>query len=214
VNGLYPIFMQLKGKRCVIIGGGSVAQRKLLGLLDAGADEIWVISPSFTSKMGILADEGKIRCFQREYNNSDLFGARLVFAATNDKRLNAEIAAEAERLGILANTVDDAGNGSFISASVVRRGDLLLAVTASGASPALSQQIKKELEALYGPEYEEITALLRRFREKVLNSLLDEQDRQSVLKLAAEEAVQQKHINIDMDEWLQSLLHRIDRGLT
>ncbi|MGO4183666.1 bifunctional precorrin-2 dehydrogenase/sirohydrochlorin ferrochelatase, partial [Paenibacillus sp. TAF43_2] len=104
--------------------------------------------------------------------------------------------------------------GSFISPSIVRRGDLLLAVTASGASPALSQQIKKELAALYGPEYEEITIVLRRFREKVLNSLLDEQERQSVLKLAAEEAATLKRINIDMDEWLQSLLHRIDRGLT
>ncbi|WP_054027219.1 bifunctional precorrin-2 dehydrogenase/sirohydrochlorin ferrochelatase [Bacillus sp. FJAT-28004] len=214
MNGLYPIFMQLKGKRCVIIGGGSVAQRKLLGLLDAGADEIWVISPSFTPRMDSLAAEGKIHCSQREYTDSDLSGAWLVFAATNDKRLNAAIAATADRLGILVNAVDDAGNGSFISPSIVRRGDLLLAVTASGASPALSQQIKKELEALYGPEYEEITALLRRFREKVLNRLLDEQERQSVLKLAAEEAAQLKRINIDMDEWLQSLLHRIDRGLT
>jgi len=214
MNGLYPIFMQLKGKRCVIIGGGSVAQRKLLGLLAAGADEIWVISPSLTPKIESLASGGKIRCFQREYNDGDLSGAWVVFAATNDKRLNAEIAAAADRLGILVNAVDDAGHGSFISPSIVRRGDLLLAVTASGASPALSQQIKKELEALYGPEYEEITIILRRFREKVLNSLLDEQERQSVLKLAAEEATQLKRINYDMDEWLQSLLHRIDRGLT
>lgn len=214
MNGLYPIFMQLKGKRCVIIGGGSVAQRKLQGLLAAGADEIWVISPSLTPQIVSLASDGEINWFQREYNDGDLAGASLVFAATNDKRLNAEIAAAADRLGILVNAVDDADKGSFISPSIVRRGDLLLAVTASGASPALSQQIKKELAALYGPEYEEITIVLRRFREKVLNSLLDEQERQSVLKLAAEEAATLKRINIDMDEWLQSLLHRIDRGLT
>ena len=214
MNGLYPIFMQLKGKRCVIIGGGSVAQRKLQGLLAAGADEIWVISPSLTPQLVSLASDGEINWFQREYNDGDLASASLVFAATNDKRLNAEIAAAANRLGILVNAVDDADKGSFISPSIVRRGDLLLAVTASGASPSLSQQIKKELEALYGPEYEEITIVLRRFREKVLNSLLDEQERQSVLKLAAEEAATLKRINIDMDEWLQSLLHRIDRGLT
>ncbi|MGO4693312.1 bifunctional precorrin-2 dehydrogenase/sirohydrochlorin ferrochelatase [Paenibacillus sp. 2TAB26] len=206
--------MQLKGKRCVIIGGGSVAQRKLQGLLAAGADEIWVISPSLTPQLVSLASDGEINWFQREYNDGDLAGASLVFAATNDKRLNAEIADTADRLGILVNAVDDADKGSFISPSIVRRGDLLLAVTASGASPALSQQIKKELAALYGPEYEEITIVLRRFREKVLNSLLDEQERQSVLKLAAEEAATLKRINIDMDEWLQSLLHRIDRGLT
>ncbi|MGO4183239.1 bifunctional precorrin-2 dehydrogenase/sirohydrochlorin ferrochelatase, partial [Paenibacillus sp. TAF43_2] len=115
MNGLYPIFMQLKGKRCVIIGGGSVAQRKLQGLLAAGADEIWVISPSLTPQIVSLASDGDINWFQREYNDGDLAGASLVFAATNDKRLNAEIAAAADRLGILVNAVDDADKGSFIS---------------------------------------------------------------------------------------------------
>lgn len=214
MNGFYPVVLQLKGKRCVVIGGGSIAQRKLLGLLDAGADDVWVISPALLPRIESLAAEGKIGSWQREYIEADLRGAWLVFAATNDKQVNAAIAAEGERLGILVNTADEASSSSFISPSIVRRGDLLLAVTASGASPALSQRIKLELEEQYGPEYEEITARLRRLRERVQSRILDEQDRQTVLRLAAEESLQLKRNNIDADEWLQSLLHRIDRGLT
>lgn len=214
MNGFYPVVLQLKGKRCVVIGGGSIAQRKLLGLLDAGADDVWVISPALLPRIESLAAEGKIGSWQREYIEADLRGAWLVFAATNDKQVNAAIAAEGERLGILVNTADEASSSSFISPSIVRRGDLLLAVTASGASPALSQRIKLELEEQYGPEYEEITARLRRLRERVQSRILDERDRQTVLRLAAEESLQLKRNNIDADEWLQSLLHRIDRGLT
>ncbi|MDQ8737417.1 bifunctional precorrin-2 dehydrogenase/sirohydrochlorin ferrochelatase [Paenibacillus sp. LHD-38] len=214
MNGFYPVVMQLRGRRCVVIGGGGIAERKLLGLLDAGADDVRVISPLLTPKMAELAAEGKISSCQREYVDGDLSGAWLVFAATNDKRVNAVIAAAAERLGILVNSADEASNGSFISPSTLRRGDLLLSVTASGASPALSQRIKKELAVQYGLEYEEITAQLRRLRETVLSKGMDEQQRQAVLKLAAEEAMQHKRYNRDIEEWLQSLLHRIDRGLT
>jgi precorrin-2 dehydrogenase/sirohydrochlorin ferrochelatase len=214
MNGYYPVVLQLKGKRCVVIGGGSIAQRKLLGLLEAGADEVWVISPSFSPRIESLAEEGKIITFQREYCEADLRGAWLVFAATNDSIVNAEVAAAGDRLGVLVNAADESKSSSFISPSVVRRGDLLLAVTASGASPALSQQIKQELEAQYGPQYEEITIRLRRLRELVRSRILDEQDRQTVLKLAAEEAVQQRRNSFDIDEWLESLLHRIDRGHT
>jgi len=214
MNGFYPVVLQLKGKRCVVFGGGGIAQRKLKGLLEAGADDVWVVSPSFTKAIESLIAEGKIRSWQREYREDDLLGAWLVFAATNDNRVNAAIAADGKRLGILVNAADESSNSSFISPSIVRRGDLLLAVTASGASPALSQRIKQELAEQYGPEYEEITARLRRLRERARSRILDEQDRQTVLQLAAEEVLRQKRNNIDIDEWLQSLLHRIDRGLT
>lgn len=214
MNGYYPVVLQLRGKRCVVIGGGNIAQRKLMGLIEAGANDVWAVSPSFTPGIEALAVQGKIRIERREYKEADACEAWLIFAATNDKRVNAAIAADADRFGILVNAADESGNSSFISPSVVRRGDLLLAVTASGASPALSQQIKRELEGQYGPQYEEITMRLRRLRERALSRILDEQDRQTVLKLAAEEAVQLKRNSFDIDEWLQSLLHRIDRGHT
>ncbi|WP_138752413.1 precorrin-2 dehydrogenase/sirohydrochlorin ferrochelatase family protein [Paenibacillus sinopodophylli] len=214
MNGFYPVYLQLKGRRCLIIGGGRVAERKLLGLLAAGADHVCVISPAVTPRIAALAAEGAVLCSLRSYEASDLEGARLLFAATNDKRLNAQAAEDAERMGIWASTADEAGKGSFISPSTIRRGDLLFAVTASGASPALSQHIKQELEAEYGTEYEELTAKLRLLRERVIREIADEQKRKQILKLAAEEAARHKQYNRDIEEWLNSLLHRIDRRLT
>lgn len=214
MNGFYPVFLQLKGRRCLIIGGGRIAERKLLGLLNAGADNVWIISPDVTPRIAALAAVGTITCCLRAYEAGDLEGTRLLFAATNDKRLNKEAAAAAERMGIWANTADEAGKGSFISPSALRRGDLLFAVTASGASPALSQHIKQELEANYGAEYEEISAALRRLRERVIREVDDEQKRQNILKLAAEDAARHKRYNRDIDEWLISLLHRTDRRHT
>lgn len=214
MNGYYPVVLQLKGRRCVVIGGGGIAERKLMGLLEAGADDVTLVSPAVTPKIEELAAANTIRIIPREYKEQDVQEAWLVFAATNDKRVNAAIAALGDRLGVLVNAADEHGNSSFISPSVVRRGDLLLAVTASGASPALSLRIKRELELQYGTRYEAITARLRRLRERALEQILDEQDRQAVLKLAAEEAAELNRNNFDIDEWLQSLLHRIDRGLT
>ncbi|CAM4194014.1 precorrin-2 dehydrogenase/sirohydrochlorin ferrochelatase [Paenibacillus endophyticus] len=214
MNGFYPVFLQLKGRRCLIIGGGRIAERKLLGLLNAGADDVWIISPDVTPRIAALAAEGTIHCCLRAYEAGDLEGTRLLFAATNDKRLNTEAAAAAERMGIWANTADEAGKGSFISPSTLRRGDLLFAVTASGASPALSQHIKQELEAYYGAEYEEISTALRRLRERVVGEVEDEQKRQNILKLAAEDAARYKRYDRNIDEWLISLLHRTDRRHT
>jgi precorrin-2 dehydrogenase/sirohydrochlorin ferrochelatase len=214
MNGYYPVVLQLRGKRCVIIGGGVIAERKVLGLLEAGADDVLLVSPSVTAKIERLAEEGKLRLERREYKEEDANEAWLIFAATNDKRVNAAIAADGARFGILVNAADEPDNSTFISPSVVRRGDLLLAVTASGASPALSQRIKQELESQYGPRYEEITNQLRRLRDRTLDLIIDEQERRAVLKLAAEEAVQFNHNHFDTDEWLKSLYHRIDRRHT
>lgn len=214
MNGFYPVVLQLKGKRCVVIGGGTIAQRKLLGLLEAGADEVWVISPSFTQVINELAAAGKIRSRQKEYSASDIHGAWLVFAATDNKQVNEAVAADGVRLGIWVNAADESKSSSFISPSVVRRGDLLLSVTASGASPALSQQIKQELAARYGPEYEQMVMQLRRLRDHVRITISDEQKRKTILKLAADEVLQLEHFSIGIDEWLQSLIHRIDRRIT
>lgn len=212
MNGYYPIILQIRDKACVIIGGGKVAERKLLGLLDAGADNVLVISPSVTPNMVQLEEQGKIRIERREYKEEDAREAWLIFAATDDIAVNEAIASHAERFGTLVNAADEMAKSNFISPSVVRRGDLLLAVTASGASPALSMLIKQELEAQYSYRYEEITARLRKLRQLVMASMLDDEERQLVLRLAAEESAELSRTNFDIDEWLQSLQHRIHRG--
>ncbi|WP_076337349.1 bifunctional precorrin-2 dehydrogenase/sirohydrochlorin ferrochelatase [Paenibacillus sp. FSL H8-0548] len=214
MNGFYPVVLQLKGKRCVVIGGGTIAQRKLLGLLEAGADDVWAISPAFTQVIMEWAAAGKIRSRQGAYSAADLHGAWLVFAATDDRQVNEAVAADGVRLGIWVNAANESKSSSFISPSVVRRGDLLLSVTASGASPALSQQIKQKLAASYGPEYEHMVMQLRRLREHVRSTISDEQKRKTILKLAADEIEQPEHHSIDIDEWLQSLIHRTDRRHT
>lgn len=211
MNGLFPVTLQLKGRRCVVVGGGAVAERKASALIAAGADKLIVISPVATPELMRQSGAGTLQWLQRSFADEDLNGAFLVFAATNDRAVNERIARKCERLAILVNVADEAVEGSFISPSVIRRGDLLLAVTASGASPALSRLIGGQLAKRYGPEYEEIASCLRRLREHAAAAVADDKARREVLKLAAEEAVNADIRNMDSDEWLQRLLHRIDR---
>src|SRR4051794_37107696 len=131
MNGYYPVIIQLRGKRCLVVGGGVVAERKLLGLLDAGADDVLLISPSVTANIERLVEHGRIRLERRTYEPDDMRGAWIAYAATDNKQVNAAIAADAELYGILVNIVSDAEQGTFITPSVVRRGDLLIAITAS-----------------------------------------------------------------------------------
>jgi precorrin-2 dehydrogenase/sirohydrochlorin ferrochelatase len=212
MNGLFPIILQLKGRRCIVVGGGAVAERKAGSLLAAGADKLIVISPTATPELMRQAEAGALRWQQRSFADEDLEGAFLVFAATNNRAVNERIARECERLAILASVADEAEEGSFISPSVIRRGDLLLAVTASGASPALSRLIGGQLAERYGPEYEEIASCLRRLREHATAAVADDKARREILKLAAEEAVSADIRNNDPDEWLQRLLHRRTGG--
>ncbi len=211
MNGRFPVVLQLRGRRCVVIGGGAIAERKALSLVDAGADELLLITPSASPALVSLAEAGALQLHKRSFAASDLEGAFLVFAATNDRAANERIVNECLRLGILVNVADESEAGSFISPSVIRRGDLLLAVTASGASPSLSRLIGKELGERYGMEYVDICAALRRLRELAMVKVQDESARREVLKLAAEDAVSTDNWNMESGEWLGSLIHRMDR---
>lgn len=215
MNGYYPVILQLKGKCCVVFGGGVVAERKLKGLIEAGADHVVVISPSVIPSIEAMAASKLIQWNRRTYAANDVRQAWIVFAATDDRDVNASIAGEAERLGILVNRSDEAENGSFISPSIVRRGDLIVAVTASGASPALAQRIKSELEQQYGASYETATRRLRQLREKVLERIHSESDKRAILKLASEDALafeDSNKVNMGIEEWLGDLMARIKGG--
>nr|WP_233168120.1 bifunctional precorrin-2 dehydrogenase/sirohydrochlorin ferrochelatase [Paenibacillus roseus] len=156
--------LKVKGRRCLVAGGGSVAQRKVRGLLEAGADVV-LAAPQVTPRLAELARQGDIRLLAREYESGDLSGAMLVFALTDQRHINARIAEEARRAGIPVNVADEGEAGDFILPAVLRRGPLILTVSTSGASPAYAGQIKEQLDKTFGEELGVYVDWLGRLRE-------------------------------------------------
>ena len=145
---LYPIFLDLSERRCVVVGGGEVANRKARKLLQARA-EVVVISPEVMPELESVAAE----VHRRTYEEGDLEGAYLAFAATDAREVNAAVAGEAKERGIPVNVADRPSDGDFALPSVLRRGRLQVAVSTGGASPALAREIRGELEEIFGPEW-------------------------------------------------------------
>jgi precorrin-2 dehydrogenase / sirohydrochlorin ferrochelatase len=149
---LFPIYLKLAGRRCLVVGAGRIAEEKIGGLLQADAD-IHAIAPQATAQVQSWAREGKIHWEQRAFQPADLDGAFLIVAATSSPELHEIIYTEAQRRGILCNVVDDPPHCDFYYASVVRRGQLQFAISTAGHSPALAQRLRLELETQFGPEY-------------------------------------------------------------
>ena len=141
----YPVYLNLRGRRCVIVGGGSVAEGKIRRLLDSGAD-ICVVSPDATPGIGQLVADGSVRWEQRPYREGDLDGAFIAIAATNVRAVNRRIFEEAEQRGVMLNAVDDPPNCSFIAPSIVQRGPVTLAISTGGVSPALARKLRESLQ--------------------------------------------------------------------
>jgi len=166
IRSYYPALLDLKGRRCVVIGGGDVAERKVNSLVECGADVV-VIAPQVSDAIGRLARQGAIRMSAKRYTSGDLAGAWLVIAA-GPPEVNAAVAEEARREGILINVVDDPDRCDFIVPAVVRRGPVLVAISTEGSSPALARRLRELVEAQIGPEYGELADLLGRLRAEVL----------------------------------------------
>lgn len=149
---LFPAFLKLTDRRVVVIGGGSLAVQKIPGLLEAGA-RICVVSPVINEQLAILVRQEKIGWRSKLFASEDLDGAFLVIAATSLRDVNAAVYQEADRRNILCNAVDDIDHCHFYYGSVVQRGDLQIAVSTNGKSPALAQRLRKEFEQQFGPEY-------------------------------------------------------------
>lgn len=141
---LFPIFLKLTGRPCVVIGAGHLAESKIASLRAAEAS-VTVIAPEANEAIGELAATGEITFLRRSYQQGDLAGAFLVVAATNVPAVNRAVFAEATATGVLCNAVDDPPFCDFYFPSVVRRGDLQIAISTAGNSPALAQQLRKEL---------------------------------------------------------------------
>ncbi len=148
----HPIFVDLTGQPVVVIGGGAVAERKIDILIESGA-RVTVVSPEVTDRIARWAEAGRIAVERRPYRSGDLAGARLTYAATSDAEVNQSVRDEACREGVWLNVVDQPGLCDFITPALVRRGDLTIAIATNGRVPALSKQIRQELEERYGPEY-------------------------------------------------------------
>ncbi len=167
----YPVVLTgLHDVRCVVVGGGPVAERKVEALLESGAFPT-IVSPSLTDHLRDLAQAGRLEHIARVFHSGDLAGAALAVAATGDRDVNAAVAREARCANLLVNVVDDPDAGNFTTMGAVRRGDLLLAVSTGGTSPALAALIRRRLAAAFGPEYGELLALLGALRRGTARQL-------------------------------------------
>jgi precorrin-2 dehydrogenase/sirohydrochlorin ferrochelatase len=190
----YPILLNIRGKKCLVVGGGNVAFRKAQSLLEHDAD-IEVISPTFCPELNQMAKDGAIQIHQKSYNTKDLKNAFITIAATDDVKTNESIAADARRQGILVNVVDDPNNSDFIVPSHFRRGDVIVAVSTSGRSPALARKIRSELEKVFKAEYAQLAILADEIRSEL----------------------KQQRVTVSSDTWqevlnLNSLIELVRRG--
>jgi precorrin-2 dehydrogenase/sirohydrochlorin ferrochelatase len=181
----YPIFLDLRAYPCLVVGGGTVAERKVQSLLQAHG-QVTVISPTCTPQLRSWAADRAITLYERSYRSGDLQGFPLVFAATHDETLHEKIAVEARGAGVLLNVVDRPALCSFIMPAVVSQGDLTLAISTGGASPALAKKIRQTLERHFGPEYDLALQLLARVRERVARNELSSEERQRLFTALAD----------------------------
>lgn len=163
----FPICLNIEAKRCIVIGGGRVAARKVTGLLSYGGD-VTVVSPELTAELAELHSEQRICWISRGYAEGDLADAFLVIAATDDVGIQRRVHAEAERHGILLNVADAPEWCNFILPATVRQGDFTVSVSTGGKSPALARRLREDLEIRFGPEYGTLVDLLGELRRKVL----------------------------------------------
>ena len=188
---LFPMFMKLEGRSCLVVGAGAIGEPKISSLIAAGASTR-VIALHATAAVAEWAQAGTITWEARAFNAADLDGTFLVIAATNSRETNAAIFQEAQQRNILCNVVDDPEYCDFYYPAVVRRGDLQLAISTNGQSPALAQRIRRELEIQFGPEYGEWLEELGRIRKQLFASKIDPEDRRQVLhELASRRAFEE-----------------------
>ncbi|MBI4681820.1 MAG: bifunctional precorrin-2 dehydrogenase/sirohydrochlorin ferrochelatase [Nitrospirae bacterium] len=181
----YPVFLDLKDKKAVIIGGGKVAERKVRLLITTGAS-IKLISPDITTNLRKLAEKGLLKHIKRNYRDGDLNNAFIVIAATSSAALNMRIAREA---GLLVNVIDAPSEGNYIVPSVIKRGPLTIAISTEGASPAVSKAIRKEIEGLYGKEFALYLKFAETIRKQAMKKIIDSRVREKFLQSLASEDI-------------------------
>jgi precorrin-2 dehydrogenase/sirohydrochlorin ferrochelatase len=186
MNRLFPLFLKLDGRKCLVVGAGAIGEGKISGLLDSGA-AIRVVAPKATERVQQWAHAGQIRWLRREFRESDLDKCFCVVAATSSKLLHKKIFRVARKHGVLCNVVDVPELCDFYYPAVVRRGALQIAISTTGESPALAQRLRKELAKRFGPEYAAWVKQLGTSRRKLNFSSDDADGKKSKLHSMASE---------------------------
>jgi precorrin-2 dehydrogenase/sirohydrochlorin ferrochelatase len=181
MSKFYPILVDLHGKRALVVGGGKVAQRKIETLLEHGAS-VQVVARELTATLKALRKDEEIECLGDEFSEAFLEGTFLVFAATDDASLNRRVSQAAQQRGLLVNAVDQPADCNFIVPSVLARGDLLIAVSTSGKSPAFARKVRVELERHFGEEYGLFLNLMGNLRKEILRLGLSQEENKSAFE--------------------------------
>jgi uroporphyrin-III C-methyltransferase / precorrin-2 dehydrogenase / sirohydrochlorin ferrochelatase len=181
MDELFPIFLKLAGRRCLIVGGGAVAEAKMRGLLRADA-EVRVVAPEATPGICDAAGAGQILWEKRPFLLSDLAGIFLVIAATSSPSVHEQIFRRCQEAGILCNAVDEPERCDFYYPAVVRRGALQVAISTAGQSPFLAQRLRRELEERFGPEYADWVEEIGRQRRELFQAEISPDNRRAILK--------------------------------
>jgi precorrin-2 dehydrogenase/sirohydrochlorin ferrochelatase len=190
VTSLFPMFMKLEGRQCLVVGAGNVGEPKIAGLLETGA-RIRVVALNAGPTIREWASAARIELELRAFRAEDLDGAFLAVVATASRTLNERVYLEAQRRGVLCNVVDVPDLCDFFYPSIVRRGDLQIAISTAGQSPSLDQKIRQQLEKQFGPAYAAWVAELGETRRLILASDLDKQRKLELLhSLASREALE------------------------
>ncbi len=177
---LFSMFLRLEGRRCVVIGAGEIAAQKLDSLLAAGA-QIHIVAPRASERIQQLVRQGTICWSRRTFESGDLSGVTLVIAATGNPEVNALVFREARRQGVLCNSVDEPEHCDFYYPAVVRRGDLQIAISTAGHSPALAQRLRCELESQFGETYSDWLSFLGLARRRLFQRQIDPLRRKGIL---------------------------------
>ncbi|HOQ08810.1 MAG TPA: bifunctional precorrin-2 dehydrogenase/sirohydrochlorin ferrochelatase [Syntrophomonadaceae bacterium] len=181
---LFPIFVSLENKRCLVVGGGKVAERKVENLLEYPV-QIDLVSPQATPKLQNWAAEGKVNWIARNFQLTDIQDAFLVFAATDDLQINREIARLCQKEGILVNAVDDPAYCDFFVPSIIRRNSLVLAISTEGKSPAYAKRLRRQMEEIITDAHGKFVDLLGEQREIVKETVPDIRIRQAIFEAMA-----------------------------
>lgn len=204
----YPVNLQINNRSCLVVGGGSVAERKVQSLLAAGAS-VAVLSPEITESLADMARERRITYISRCYQHGDIDGFFIVICATNNKEVNQWIADEANQAGALVNVIDAPEDGNFVVPSQIARGDLLLTVSTNGKSPALAKKIGAQLAQQYGPEYGLYLDLLAKARLKIKEVISSSKERELFWRQMIDDQV----INLLKEGKIQEAEARINNAI-